>query len=86
MESSFKLKVFTPEKPIYEGDVSSCVAPGELGYLGVLKNHAPLVTTLIPGRLIFTTTSGETKVLHLGAGIMEVLKNCVVVLVSSVSL
>lgn len=82
---SFRLKVFTPQKPIYEGDdIVSCVAPGELGYLGVLANHAPLVTTIVPGRLIYTDTSGSTKSMHIGAGILEILNNCVVVLTSSV--
>ncbi len=43
----FKLSVVTPEKVVFEKDVTSIVAPGMIGYLGVLTNHAPLITCLL---------------------------------------
>lgn len=83
MEKAFRLKIVTPEKPIYEGDVVSVIARGEMGYLGVLSNHAPLVTNLIPGKLIYRDAQGATKTMRLGDGYLEVLNNCLTVLTAS---
>lgn len=85
-EKSFRLTVLTPEMPIYEGDVVSVIAPGEIGYLGILANHAPLITNIIPGKLIYRDKAGVTSVMSLGAGFLEVLKNQVIVLVSFANL
>ena len=45
------LTVLTHEGVALEAQAASVIAPGEVGYLGLLRNHAPLVTTLIPGTL-----------------------------------
>ncbi|MBI3252599.1 MAG: ATP synthase F1 subunit epsilon [Candidatus Omnitrophica bacterium] len=83
-ESSFKLKVVTPDQIFFEGDTVSVVAPGSVGYLGVLKNHAPLVTTLGKGNLTFRDAAGESKVFKVEGGFLEVLKNRVLVLTDKV--
>ena len=60
MANRFHLAIMTQELTIFEGLVESLVAPAELGYLGVLAHHAPLVTTLVPGKITFRTGPGET--------------------------
>lgn len=65
--------------------VSSLIAPGEIGYLGILANHAPLVTTLVAGKISIKDDAGKTTVLHSkGGGLLEVLKNKAILLLDSV--
>ena len=83
-EAGFKLKVVTPGEVFYEGEVVSVTAPGTLGYLGILKNHAPLVTTIDKGNLTFRDPAGTTKSFKIESGFLEVLKNRVLVLTDSI--
>ena len=84
--TSFKLDILTPKKKVFSGEVSSLVAPGELGYLGVLANHAPLVTTLVPGKVTFRDPSGATRVMEsVGDGLLEVHHNQVTLLVDGIA-
>ena len=55
--ADFRLQVVTPERMILDEMVTSIIAPGAAGYLGVLAHHAPLLTTLGDGRL--TVRRGE---------------------------
>ena len=83
---SFKLEILTPRKRIFSGEVSSLVAPGELGYLGVLANHAPLVTTLVPGKVTLRDATGGTQALQSnGDGLLEVHHNQVTLLLDDVA-
>jgi F-type H+-transporting ATPase subunit epsilon len=80
-EQGFKLTVLTQQKAALDRTVRSIVAPGSEGYLGVLRNHAPLVTALVPGRLSVTGL-GETEptVYALAGGFLEVRRNVATVL------
>lgn len=81
-EKILKVNISTPEKTIYEGETSSLIAPGELGYLGVLVDHAPLIANLGPGNIIIKGLDDRQLTFrNKGAGILEVLKNSVSVLV-----
>jgi F-type H+-transporting ATPase subunit epsilon len=82
----FELKILTPKKRVFSGQVTSLVAPGELGYLGILSNHAPLVTTLVPGKVTFRDPSGGApRVMQsVGEGLLEVQKNQAVLLLDDV--
>lgn len=85
MDKLFHINIVTPDKTIYEGRISSLIAPGELGYLGVLSNHAPLITNLVPGKIILRERPNEATIFYSkGNGIMEVLKNNVNILADSV--
>ena len=76
MKKYFQLNILTSAKSIYKGEISSLIAPGELGFLGVLANHAPLITNLVAGKIIFRDSSGEQTVIQSKSkGFMEVLKN-----------
>ena len=67
----FKLSVVTPERIIYEEDVASIIAPGEIGYLGVMSNHAPIITSLKPGKLTVKDASGNEIRLAVSGGFLE---------------
>jgi F-type H+-transporting ATPase subunit epsilon len=67
------LEILTPAKQIFQGQVSSLTAPGALGYLGILSNHAPLVTTLEPGKVVYRDAQGGSVTLRSsGNGLLEV--------------
>ena len=84
MAQTIALRVLTAEGLALEDQAVSIIAPGELGYLGILRNHAPLVTTLQPGRLSWRRTSGEHLSAQIGSGILEVAHNHVTILTAQV--
>ena len=85
MDKLFNTTILTKEGPVFQGEVASLVAPGEIGYLGVLANHAPLATSLVPGKVILRDSAGKiTAFKSAGNGFLEVLKNEVLVLLDSV--
>ena len=74
-----RLEIVTPDKKIYSDDVDSVVVPGSEGEMGILTDHAPLMTMLQPGELRITKGSEETR-LAIGSGFLEVSNNKVAVL------
>ena len=80
MSAEFDLKVVTPDGVAFQGKTISVVAPGILGYLGVLKNHAPLVTSLEKGNLTYKDPAGAPHTFVIEGGFLEVRNNRVLVL------
>jgi F-type H+-transporting ATPase subunit epsilon len=80
----FQLTIVTAEKIFYEDEVSSIIAPGIEGYLGVLIDHAPLITSLVPGKLTVKNSDAKEVVLAISGGFLEVLKNKVIILADAV--
>ena len=85
MAEPILLRVLTEAGLAVEEAASSIIAPGEVGYLGMLKNHAPLVTTLQPGTLTWRQAGGEHRTLRVGTGLLEIAHNCCTLLTSTVS-
>jgi len=81
---SFTLKIVTPDGVVFEGDTVSVVAPGTIGYLGILKDHAPLVTSLDKGNLTYKNESGAVRTFKIEGGFLEVRKNRVLVLTDKI--
>ena len=77
-EPQFHVEILTEQGVQFSGETVSVVAPGELGLLGILAHHAPLITTLVPGRLIVRTPNG-TEQFAVGSGLLEVFHNQVTV-------
>ncbi len=65
------LEIVTPEGKAFSNDVSGVVLPGALGEMGILPNHASLVSTLTAGELRYTKDS-KTYELAIGAGFAEI--------------
>ncbi len=53
--------VLTPDKEIFRGEVNSVKVPGALGEFQVLKNHAPIVSSLEEGKITIVTAGGEYR-------------------------
>ncbi len=75
-----RLEVITPDAKLFEGEVTSVVAPGIDGYLCILKDYAPMISTLKEGELTFTTANGAEDKLDLKGGVLEVKANKISVL------
>jgi F-type H+-transporting ATPase subunit epsilon len=76
------LIVLTPDKKIYEGKVNKISVPGVDGEFEILDNHAPLVSSLGEGKVIFVGTEDKNAVrLSIQNGFVEVLNNSVSILV-----
>ncbi len=74
-----KLVVVTPEKKVVEAETEQVEVPGELGYLGILPGHAPLISLLKTGILKYRAAGGE-KALAISTGFVEVVGDSVSVL------
>jgi F-type H+-transporting ATPase subunit epsilon len=72
----------TPIGVEFHGDVTSVVAPGTEGYLGVLPGHLPLVTSLKPG-VVTVAAEGRRRQFDVGPGYMEVTPNSVIIITES---
>lgn len=72
----------TPIAMEFHGPVTSVIAPGTEGYLGVLPGHIPLVTSLKPGVVTVTAESRRYKFV-VGAGYMEVTPASVIIITES---
>ena len=46
----FDVSLVTPDGAVFEGDAEMVVVPGQIGEIGVLARHAPLIATLKAGR------------------------------------
>jgi len=77
------LEIITPEKKVFEGEVSSIMVPGAQGRFQMLDNHASIISTLINGTVKVKTAKGEES-FELSGGVVEMLKNKVIILAESV--
>ena len=77
------LEIITPDKKIFAGEVTSVQVPGSMGQFQMLKNHAPIISTLINGK-VNVKTDKETLSFNVKGGVVEMLNNKVVVLAESV--
>ena len=77
------LEILTPEKKIFEGDVTIATFPGSDGSFQVMDNHAPLISLLKEG-LVEYKSSESNKSIRITGGVVEVLKNKVVLLADGI--
>ena len=73
------VEILTPDVVLYEGDATYVGLPGSDGSLGILSNHAALVTTLIEGEVVVKNDNDE-QVFAVKGGTVEVLNNHVTIL------
>lgn len=78
-QNLFTLKIVTPDRVFYQGEVSMVEFNTTEGEIGVLKGHVPTTVIVSPGILTITEAEG-TKEAALHAGFAEILQNEVVIL------
>lgn len=69
-----KLKIVSPERVVFQGEVESVLVPGTVGEFEILTDHAPIISTLGEGRVEYATKDGKQQFLIHG-GFVEVKRN-----------
>lgn len=86
-ETALKLKceIVTPEGLVYDDSVAMVIVPGELGELGVLPRHEPLVTLTRVGevRIRSAAEDGVWELLAVGGGYVKVQSDRLLMLVAT---
>ena len=70
--STLHLEIVTPEACTFSGNARSVVLPGVEGELGILPEHMPLLTQVVPGEIRVVTEDGSELNLAVGEGFLEV--------------
>ena len=74
------LEIITPEKELFNGEVTSVKFPGTTGGFEVLNNHAPIISTLERGEIRVITSDNTTENFTINGGVIEMQKNKIIVL------
>ena len=86
-ENKLQLSIVTPERLVLNEDVDQVNVPGVEGDLGILYDHAPILTTMRPGRFSYELLGAkgkETIQMIVSGGYLEVTDNRVIVLAEAV--
>lgn len=75
-----KLEIITPEKKLFEGKVKLVQVPGAKGSFEILKNHAPVISTLNRGKIKVIAENDKTDFFDIVSGIVEVKSNVITIL------
>jgi len=78
-----ELEIITPELVLFSGEIELVRLPGTRGGFEILKNHAPLISTLIKGKIKVKDISGVVSWFDINGGVVEVVNNKVRVLVEN---
>ncbi|MDA0940456.1 MAG: ATP synthase F1 subunit epsilon [Bacteroidetes bacterium] len=71
--------ILTPDAKLFSGEATYVGLPGSDGSLGIMNNHAALVTTLQAGQVVVRTSGGD-QTFDVKGGSVEVLNNVVTIL------
>ena len=71
MADTLELEIITPEGTVYSDDVEMVTLPGIVGEMGVLPQHVPLMTQMVPGE-ITVHKNGRDTFIATGEGLIAV--------------
>ena len=75
------LEIITPEKLLFEGEISLVKLPGVSGSFEIMTNHAPIISTLTQGKIKVKAANELVSYFEIKGGLVEVSNNKVKVLV-----
>jgi F-type H+-transporting ATPase subunit epsilon len=79
-----RIEIITPDKKVFEGDIRSVRVPGKKGSFQVLKDHAPIISTLESGTVFVVREDGSETIFEVSGGVIEVKSNRIILLADSV--
>lgn len=65
------LNIVSPEKEVFNGEVESVTLPGTIGSFTILPQHAPIVSSLVEGKMLYVPEGGEEQTLDIKGGFVE---------------
>lgn len=74
-----RVEIVSQDRMVYQGDADMVILPGEMGEMGILPNHAPLLSTLNYG-ILKVRSKGEEEIFAIAGGVVEVQPEIVTVL------
>lgn len=77
------LEIIAPDKKLYSGEVDLVQVPGSKGSFEILRNHAPIISTLEKGRIKIVDQKGTTTFFDVDGGVIEAKNNKIIVLAES---
>ena len=77
------LEIITPDKKVFEGEVKLIQLPGSKGGFEILRNHAPIISTLEEGTIKIQDKNNKEHFFEVDGGIIENKSNKIIVLVES---
>jgi len=77
------LEIITPDKKVFEGEVNLIQLPGSKGGFEILKNHAPILSTLEKGTIKIQDKNNKEHFFDVDGGVIENKSNKIIVLVES---
>ena len=78
--ASLHVDVVSAEESLFTGEAKFVALPGEVGELGILPGHTPLISRIRPGTVKIVSPDGEESNIFVAGGILEVQPNQVTVL------
>ncbi|MFW5656040.1 MAG: ATP synthase F1 subunit epsilon [Bacteroidota bacterium] len=75
-----KLEIVTPQSRVFSGEVRMVQVPGSKGSFTILKNHAPIISTLEKGKVRIIDDSYTDREFPVNGGIVEVNRNIITIL------
>jgi F-type H+-transporting ATPase subunit epsilon len=79
-----KIEIITPDKKIFEGEIKSVRVPGKKGSFQVLKDHAPIISTLDNGLVRMVNQQDKEIIYEITGGVIEVKSNKIILLADSI--
>ena len=79
MANTLSLEIVTPEATVYSEDVEMVTLPAVEGQIGILPQHVPLMTQMVPGEMI-VRKNGQNRFLAVGEGLVEISADHVAIL------
>jgi len=76
---TIRCEIVSQDRLVFEGDADIVIIPGANGEMGILPNHAPLLSTMVMG-VIKVRFSGQEEVFTITGGVVEVQPDLVIVL------
>ena len=80
MAMTMHVNIVSAEQEIYSGTVTQVFAPAEMGEVGVMPRHAPMLSTLKPGVVRVISQDGEEQTFFVSGGILEIQPHVVTIL------
>jgi F-type H+-transporting ATPase subunit epsilon len=80
MAMTMHIDIVSAEVEIFSGTVTEVYAPAEMGEVGIMAHHAPLITQMKPGEVRVVTDDGKTESFFVSGGILEVQPHVVTIL------